>query len=238
MAYQLIPGDKARRAIDPATGQIISRRQYDKLYKTFGLSYEEKAKSNRARNLELALSRPARGRKSIQKLPEQERKLIVEARKEALIRQRELEKELKAQNELQRLINKRQAKKVKKYAINTRLLKSGHYARRIPFEDWDDYIRILKEARLVKQIRFYGLGIEGYDENNGNVLTATVFTMRTMEMTVSEEDFYEEMETALMEWSYFHFTNYWIHLAFAKEYAQERKNKKDKRDRAKRAARR
>lgn len=64
-----LPGYKVlkdRRALNISTGEIISRRQYDKLSGRLGpySSYEAKAKANKLANPDLASSRPARGRKS------------------------------------------------------------------------------------------------------------------------------------------------------------------------------
>ena len=69
MAPASLPGYKVlkdRRALNVATGEIISRRQFDKLSGRLGSfsSYEAKAKANKIANPTLASSRPARGRAS------------------------------------------------------------------------------------------------------------------------------------------------------------------------------
>lgn len=220
--YVLIPGDKARRAVDPETGTIISRRQYDKLYKTFGQSYEVKASNNLARNPALAVSRPARGRKSTLKLSEVERNFIAEARLEQSALNKVAKEREKQERATERLIERQKNKRHKKYQITTRLLKTGHKGRRIPFDDYEEYLEYYKEAKSLGKIKFYGLGVEGYHENTGKTLTATVFTMRTFDRPISETRFEDEMENAIEEWSYFVFTNYWMHLAFDIKYARER----------------
>ena len=66
MAFRPIPRDKARRFRDDETGEVISRRQFDKRFGRLAnetLSQDALAKKTRLENPELAASRPARGRK-------------------------------------------------------------------------------------------------------------------------------------------------------------------------------
>ena len=59
--YRRIAG---RRFQSEATGEVISRRQFDKLSGRIQGSYEAKAKANKVLNPQLSAARPARGRKS------------------------------------------------------------------------------------------------------------------------------------------------------------------------------
>lgn len=61
--YQRIPGDSARRYVSTSTGEIISRRQFDQIFRLPQQgyrSYEEKAKTRREAGVPAG---PARGRK-------------------------------------------------------------------------------------------------------------------------------------------------------------------------------
>ena len=223
MAYQLIPGDKARRAIDPATGAIISRRQYDKLYKTFGLSYEEKAKSSRSKKLAQSLARPARGRKSLQKLTEQEREFIVNAR----IEEHQQKKERK---ELARAIAKQERKVVRRTKITKNLLKPGSKGARGKFNTYAEYLISLKEAQDTGVISDYALGMVGFDEHTAEDRGITVFGLRVISnKPYTEEVFETRMMEERMERQYFVFQYYFIHLAYKSEFYTKRKADAEKR---------
>lgn len=69
-----------RRFENKNTGEIITRRQYDKRFGALAKggfkSFEEKAKSNFEKNVLEAVSRPARGRTSLRKLSELEKREV------------------------------------------------------------------------------------------------------------------------------------------------------------------
>ncbi len=92
MAWIRLPGS-ANRYRNTDSGTEISRRQYDKLYGRLAgngfTSYERQAKANREKDIEEALARPARARRSLVRYPKQspERQArVVNARAAALER--------------------------------------------------------------------------------------------------------------------------------------------------------
>lgn len=223
-AFERIPG-VLRQYRNTATGEVISRRQYLKTIRA-GLSNEKFAQLNAITNEELSVSRPARGRKSLLKIGETERKQIAAARIEDKRRREELAIQQRKDRELNKLLKKRATKKpVSRKHITGRLLKAGHMGARIPFQTYEDYVEMFHEAVRSKKVMFYGLGMQGYHENTGKELDITVFTMRTFTRPLPEDEFYAHMEEAMEEHSYFVFNNYWMHLAFKKEYATEKANK-------------
>jgi len=227
--FERVPGP-ARQYRNTDTGEIISRRKY--LEQKRGVSNEMFAKMNAVTNPELAALRPARGRKSALKLSKTEQELIAQARLEDKLRQREIREEAKKKREIEKLLKKRGTKKqIKRRRITGALLQPGRMGRRIPFETYDDYVEMFKEAKAGGKVKFYGLGMQGYHENTGQELDITVFTMRTLTRPIPEDEFFAVMEEALEERLYFVFTNYWMHLAFSKEYAAQRAAKAKNRKR-------
>lgn len=212
--------NKTRQYVNNETGEIISRRQYLKI-KRGGISNETNAKLNALKNPELAISRPARGRASLLKKNETERELIAQARLEDKLRKAEIAAEKKKQNELERILKRASSKKpVKRAKISNRLLKAGRMGRRLPFQTYKDYVEMFKEAKALGTIFAYGLGMEGFNSSTGEQIVFTVFPMAALDRPLSEDDFNEGMDDALEERSYFEFTNYFMHLAFKKEYAR------------------
>lgn len=223
-AFERVPG-VLRQYRNTATNEVISRRQYLKTLRA-GLSNEKFAQLNAITNEELSVSRPARGRKSLLKTGEVERHQIAQARIEDKKRREELAIEAKKERELNKLLKKRSSKKpVKRKHVTGRLLKAGRKGARVPFDSYEDYVEMFKEAVRGGKVMFYGLGMEGYHENTGKELDITVFTMRTFTRPIPEAEFYSHMEDALEEHSYFVFTNYWMHLAFKEEYAKQKAEK-------------
>ncbi len=76
-------GGKSRRYVNEATGESLSRRQYDKLYGALHAqgfaSYESKAKTNADLAPDLSKARPARGRHSA--LPKSNSKIAEKIRR-------------------------------------------------------------------------------------------------------------------------------------------------------------
>lgn len=231
--WKLLPG--AKRAVNIETGENISRRQYDKIRRGTDLSNEKLAQLNRVTNPQLSELRPARGRKSALKASPTEQALIAEARQEDRQRRKELaaeEKKRKAdERELARRLN-RPKRKLRK--VTAGLLKPGHKAARIPFDTYEEYLQLFDQAKRGGKVIFYGLGVQGHHENTGAELDITVFTMRTLDRPVSEDDFDGAMFDVLENYAYFVFENYWMHLAFKREvYEARAKFKKEKKPRTK-----
>lgn len=219
--------NKKREYRNVLTGEIISKRQYDK-YRRGGLSNEMFAKLEKVTNLDLALSRPARGRKSILKSSETEKELILEARKEDLQRRKELEEKRKMEKVVERKIARQARKTVKRGKITRHTLKAGRAGARIPFNTYDEYVELIIDAQNDGNIHAYGLGVIGFDENTGDERAITVFTMRRVarnEPAISRDEFDEEMEAAIQERSYFIFQHYFLFLAYKMEYAYQKAKK-------------
>lgn len=219
--------NKKREYRNVLTGEIISKRQYDK-YRRGGLSNEMSAKLEKVTNLDLALSRPARGRKSILKSSETEKELILEARKEDLQRRKDLEEKRKMERAVERKIARQSRKTVKRGKINRYTLKAGRAGARIPFNTYDEYVELIKDAQKDGNIHSYGLGIIGYHEDKGDERAITVFTQRRVarnEPAISREEFDEEMEDAINSKAYFIFQHYFMFLAYNMEYVYQKAKK-------------
>jgi len=210
--------DKGRNYLDLETGKTISRRQANKLNRS-GLSNEELSRNNRARNLDAALSRPARGRKSLLKADEQEKQFILQARKEAEQRARELKAEEKARRELEREIAKQARKQVKRGRVTKQLLRPGSKGARVNFNDYNEYLLCLSEAKSIGVVHAYGLGMVGYDENTGENYGITVFTMRYIsDPPIPEAVFDERFMEERLERQYFVFQHYFMHIAYKESF--------------------
>lgn len=215
-----------REYVDNITGQVVSKRFRDtalrSIFSTEKITNEKSAKQNQVSNLDLALSRPARGRKSILKKTETEKALILEARKEDLKRQREIAAEQKEAKAIERQIAKQQRKKVKRTKVTKAMLTPGSKGARASFNTYNEYLVCLKEAKSLGVVRGYGLGMVGFDEKSGESRGITVFGMihindRPLTEEIFEERFFEER----MERLYFVFQHYFMHIAFKEEFYQK-----------------
>lgn len=228
----LLPGFKglggtAKRVLDLSTGKELSRREYAEKVKRQGLlSNEQLAKLNRDTQPEKQILRPTKGRKSAQKLKEDDAKLEAQKRLLEAAKQKRREAELKEQRATAKKIEAKKRKVIKPKKITARLLEPGKQGRRIPFNTYDDYLQMFTDAKATKKIFAYGLGVEGIDSRSGKIVTATIFTMRGFGRPISEDDFNDAMEEFLTERLYFVFTNYFIHLAFSVEYARQKAARK------------
>jgi len=217
MAY--IPlGGKSRRYLNTDTGEEISRRQYFKLMR--GTSFEEIARRNKEQNLAASLARPARGRPKAATQEEIERRL--EAAR--------IQQENARINRINRAA-KKEAKKVRVKKIRPQLLKTGHRAARIPFNTYGEYEDLIQQMRTQKLsngrrlITSYALGLTGFDERTGRELDATLWTLQSPSVKVSEDELEDTTEDFLMEKMYFIFSHYWLHLHFDINYAEARAKK-------------
>lgn len=213
----------ARRYLDNVTGKEVSRRQYQE-YMRGGTTNEQLAAINRAQNPIIAAARPAKGRKSALRASPQEREIIAQARIEDKLRREVIKQEAKKQREIEKLLAKRGAKKPKRRKrITLSLLQPGRIGRRIEFYTYQDYVEMFAEAKSGGKVKFYGLGMQGYHENTGQELDITVFTMRTFTRPLPEDEFNAHMEEEMENRTYFVFTNYWMHLAFDKQFFKPKK---------------
>lgn len=212
-------GGKSRQFKNTETGEILSRRQYDKLVGRIVGSYEKKAKENKLKNLEEALARPAPGRTKA--VTEKEKELRAEIEKERL--------QIKAETAIEKKAKKKaNATKIRK--IRPQLLETGKKARRIPFltyEQYENYVEQMRNQRMSNGRRLiysYGIGIYGYRTEDGETeLTgATLTPQMTPSVLLSKEKFTELSEDFLLSKSYFTFISYYLHLHFDDEYSANR----------------
>lgn len=227
-------GGKSRNYRNTKTGEIISRRQYDKLR---GIVYEQKAKFSRSRDESTFYARPARGRTSAVKYAGETRDLIVKERKAAAEQKRKEQKQLTEIRKRARKVERKSNRRAKQKVVRAQLLKPGHMGARIEFDTYDGFMRALNEARALKvsvggkridAILSYSIGIVGYDDRKGEskMLGATLWPMRDIQAKPISED--ELMQTTLEfieEKSYFVFLYWFIHLAFDKRYAEWKSNR-------------
>lgn len=222
--------NKGTSYINAETGQVLSRRQYDKLRRGDGLSNEMISKLNKASDLEAALSRPARGRKSLAKLSDAERQFIAEARVEDFQRKAEIKAEKQAKGKLSRAIQRKVGKRVKRRRITYQMLNPGSKGARTYFNGYKEYLELFYEGKNSGLVFSYGLGMVGVDsreEYNARDLAVTVFTMHAFDRPIPEERFNREFEAAILERSYFEFANYFMHVAFKKDvYTKRAKDKR------------
>lgn len=218
--FERIPGPK-REYRNILTGEIVGRRTRDKYYRA-GLTNEKLAELNKVTNLDLALSRPARGRASILKKEPTERELILAARKEDLKRRKEIAAEQKELKAIERQIRKQELKKVRRNRVTNAILKGGARGARVSFNTYDEYLKSLKEAKALGTVEGYGLGMVGYDDKSGESRAITVFTMQSIRnRPISEEVFEERFDEEREERLYFVFQHYFMHVAFYESFTRQ-----------------
>ncbi len=191
-----LPGEKTRQYMNTDTGEILSRRQYDKLHGRLaqaGLaSNEAQARANLRRDEAEQLLRPARGRTSAQKTQALEREIVKSARLEQA-------HEKKAHAAVEREA-RRKARVPKK--ITARNFKPGRKGRafRVPY-DPESIEAFVREAANYKGALGYTVGIEFVDSRTGKVGAATVLPARFMDEDFTEDD-WQEVEDYEQERSY------------------------------------
>lgn len=213
-------GGKDRRYRNEITGQELSRRQYDKLANNLpaGMSYEKKAAHNKLINPELSAIRPARGRKSYVKSADWVKKEIADQRIEAERLKKLAADRAKAEAEKQRRIERLKFKKVKVKKVAKRYFPKKKIGWRIAFNDYQEYLQLIKEAKATKAIFAYGLGYVAVDDREGVYRPVTVFNMRSLSMVVSEEEFYGAMFDSIEQYAYLKMAHYFIHFAIDKKH--------------------
>ena len=224
--------NKARQYQNIKTGEIVSRRQYQKVARG-GLTNEQFAEFNKITNPKLAASMPARGRKSILKLPKNERDVIAQARIEDAKQKAAILKDKKEAKLLEQRIAKASAKKVKRKKIRPHLLKAGNKGARISFNNYGEYLDAFNEGKntfttvngkRVPLLIAYGIGMVGVSEKDGKELGITIFTMRAFDSPIDEDDFNDMVQDELVERPYFLLSHFFMHLAFSIDYAKQKRD--------------
>lgn len=214
-------GGTSRQYANIETGEIISRRRFDEMFNK--LTYETKAAHNKAINPEKAILRPARGRKSYVKAQDWIQKEIAAQRFEAAEKKKKEAESRKREREIQRTVQRKAKKKVKPRKVAKRYIPKNKLGWRVSFNDYQEYLTLLEDARKTGVIKIYGLGFVGVDSRTGIEKGVTVFRMRSISITESEDEFYGAMEDALNEYSYLDFMHYYIHLAISVDYVKGQK---------------
>lgn len=209
--------------LNEKTGEILSRHAYAKI-KHAGLSSHQLAKLNAVTDKAAQIARPARGRSSIQKLAPEYKKTVAELRIEAEQKKKEkaakAKKADKAHKKIEQLLGK-QIVKVPKFS--GRLLKPGNKARRVPFNDYEEYVTLRNDAKKSGLVFSYFVGIEGIDTRSEKadpkLISITVFPGTHIGSVIDEETFNDEIQTVLEDKaSYFLLLHYWIHFSFTEAY--------------------
>lgn len=221
MAFKPL-GGKSRQFINTETGEIISRRQYDKLR---GILYEAKAEANRRADLAASLARPAKGRKKAESRAE------AEMRAEAEKIRRQIEEEGRQKKKLLRAASSR-AHKVKPKKIRPQLLKAGHRAERVSFMTYEEYAEYIKQLRGTnlpngrRLVSSYAIGMVGYDERDEKELGAMLTGLMLPNVFFTEYELRELSDDFILSRPYFVFSHYFLHLHFDKAYAEAKFRKK------------
>ncbi len=201
-----MPG-RAERFANLETGEVISRRQYDKLYGRLaaqGLSSNEaQAKRNRKTEGAAQLLKPARGRSSARKLGEFERQVVAQAREE-----KRIEKVLQTKVERARSKNFKPPAKV-----TLRNFKPGRKGRsfRVNF-DPSDIQATVEAARRYSGAFGYTVGVEFFDKRTGKTGAATLFDLRPVGEDFEDEDF-EDIEAWADERTYLEVKAAFVYVA-------------------------
>lgn len=232
---QYIPlGGKTRRFKNVVTGETISRRQFDRLR---NIQYERKAKFSKARDAATFYARPAKGRTSALRFAGEIKKEIIEARKEAAETKQRIVQQTRAVKKLERETQRKANKRVHQKQVRLQLLKPGNLGARISVSSYEGYLKALSEMRALKAtvngkriaaVNGYAVGVVGYDDRQGEskMLGATLWHMRDPDAKpIPEKDWYERTQEFIDEHTYFVFLHWFIHVAFAKEYAQDKKRR-------------
>ncbi len=193
--FKRLPG-KANQYIDLETGEILSRRQYDKRYgklaKEGFTSYEQKAKANKQKDELKQLERPARKRTSILKVEPELRKEIAQKRQE----QRELTR-------IQKAINRANHKKVRvpqKVSISN--FKPGKMGRQFRMPLDPATIRdFIETSRKYSGAAGYLFGVEFLDIRSGQTGAASLTGLRDFSVPFDAGD-WEDIENWFEEHSY------------------------------------
>lgn len=224
-------GGSSRQYRNVETGQIISRRQLDKLR---GIAYEQKAEYSRARDPAAFYLRPARGRSSARKLQGEFARQVAEERKAAQQAAREAQRAAAAEGRRLREVRRKANRRVKQKTIRPQLLKPGHKAARISFDTYEGYLKAVREMRAMRVtvggrrergVVGYTLGIVGVVEKNGIEMFTGATLMRLQNpdnAAMSEDELFAVTEQYLESRPYFRFLHWTLQVSFNIHYAREK----------------
>lgn len=191
---------QGRKYLNTKTGEIITRRQFDKMSGRVVGSNEQKAKRNKQDDELAQLMRPARGRKKAKTLEEGEERIV---------------------------IRKGNVKKIRPQLLKTGHL--AERIRFFTYADYKDLLEQAQKVKAPngrRLITSYGWGIDGIDERPPHrKLGATLGKLASPNDVLKEIDFNQAVLSYLLSTKYFLFKSFFMHLHFDREYAQSRLKK-------------
>lgn len=189
-----------RKYLNTKTGEIITRRQFDKLSGRVVGSNEQKAKRNKADDELAQIMRPARGRTKAKSVEEAQERLEVKKKKLKSIRP-------------QLLKTGHRAERIPFYS----------------YEDYIFLLQEARNKKLSngrRLITSYSWGIDGVDDRNGKRITAILSNgMSSPSVVLSEDEFNEAFFEFVETHIYYLHKNFFMHLHFDREYAESRMSK-------------
>jgi hypothetical protein len=225
---------KSKRYVNEQTGEIVSRRQFDKIRREKELG--EKTTNEKLAELSKQIdplkqaARPARGRTSIQKLEPKTREDIARSRVENAKALEEADKRRKEEKAVQKRIEFAKRRHIKVKKITARLLRPGHMSANVEFNDYEDYLDLFEQAKKSGKIFSYGIRLIGVDARDGLIKTPTVFRMRAFDIPIDEDEFIDTINDFVESKGYFVLIGLSMHLAFTKSFSEQHaKSSKQKR---------
>ncbi len=203
-------GGTSRNFIDLDTGEVLSRRQFDKRFGALARegfkTYEQKAAAAAKREGYEQLAKPARGRSSVRKVQGPMRADIITARIEQA-KEKEIAK-------AERRLSNKKARTPKSLSIKN--FKPGKMGRTFRVELSYDAIRdFIAAASKYKGAFSYNVGIEFFDTRTGKTGAANVVKGRAFSVPFDEGD-WEELEEWDNEHSYAQAAFAYVYIALKK----------------------
>lgn len=226
--YTRIAGGAER--VRTPTGAEISDRAYKKIAREVSgltpinekgqkiVSNEALAKFNRQVNPTESIARPARGRKSLRKADEALKAEAARSRLELEAAKKRAAKELQAQRDVARKVERAKRKKVRTRRVSaqgfTKDKRSGERRRaaQYDFTSFDELEELYEQAKGSYGIKFWGVGIRGVDERSGKHLDAWLYGLMDFSYEPDEEQLEDETVDFLERKPYFIFTSWYVHF--------------------------
>ena len=197
-----------RKFQNKKTGEIITRRQYDKQR---DIKFEEKAAKNKAKNFYEQILRPARGRKSALKLAPEQKKIEAHKREENL-KDKLIEKDL---------LKSTKHSKIPK-TINKRSFKAGYKGRRFLVDFSADAVNeLLSVARKYKGALGYTVAVVFVDERTGKQGAFELGGLRAFDMSFTDDDFLDAIDQIRYKKSYIIAKKFSVYIALKYEVYEE-----------------
>lgn len=214
-------GGKSQRYQNVKTGETISRRAFDK--SSGKLSYEDLAKINWDIAPDRQILRPAKGRKSGQKLDAIAAQNEAKKRLENKTREAARQKALKEQRELARKIEAKKRKKVITQKITKSSLTPGKISKSIKFLYYQQYLDLWAQGKKlgIDVIFAYQIGVEGISNDTGEIQMFDAMNARDFDKPLTEDSFISKVEFRIEKASQsagFIFTNYYMRFLFARKF--------------------